>query len=210
MVFLVCLEPRGICTPLGPQRRGQDGPPIRLLGGGQGLTVHHEARAALNFGHLGLWRTASPGPFFGDADRFDPSVEGMIAPGVWLAAPPSLPTPCIVGHGLRRLGRPSQPPRVHRLDMRGDALGFLGLGSGIGHCRRLGPLARVDHQQASLGPVETPLSVRHWPAADDTVSMPAARRLLAGAPRFCKPSGPPTVLLAPRLPLLAYRTGARD
>ena len=118
---------------------------MRLLGGDQDRTVHHEARAALDFGPLGLWRPASPGPFLGDADRFDPIVEGMRAPGVWRAAPPSLPTTCIVGNGLLRIGSTGQPPRCPVLDMLGDARGFLGLGGGICHCRLVGQWDRVDH-----------------------------------------------------------------
>src|SRR5437016_10990861 len=39
--------------------------------------------------------------------------------------------------------------------------------------------------------------------------MPASRRLLTGPPRFFEPYGQRTVLLAPRLHLLAHRTRAR-
>src|SRR5215471_1982156 len=104
MLFLIGLEYLGVRTHLWPQRRGQDGPPVRIIGGDQGHAVRHEAIAHLDLGHLSLRRTTSPYPFLGDMDRFDPIVEGMIAPGVWLAAPPSLPTPFIVGNGLLRVG----------------------------------------------------------------------------------------------------------
>ena len=147
----------------------------------------HEVRAALACGHRGLGRPAAPGPFLGDADRCDPRVAGMLAPGVWLTAPPALPTPCIVGPGLLRIGSTSKPPRCHVLDLLGAALGVLGLGGGLGPCRLLGQLARVDHDKASLGHGKTPGSGLHGPAADDTVPLPASRRLLAGAPWLCQP-----------------------
>src|SRR5215475_2591712 len=85
--------------------------------------------------HRARWarvpRRPSPCPFLRDIHSFYPIVEGMIAPGVRLAAPPSLPTPFIVGHGLLRVSRTGKPPRFHVLDVRCDTLGFLGLGGGI-------------------------------------------------------------------------------
>jgi hypothetical protein len=93
MLFLIRLEPLGIRTHCWPQRRGQDGPPLRLLGGHQGLPVHHEAIMRLDLGRLGLRRTASSWPLLGDTDSCSARVEGMRAPRVGLAAPPSLPTP---------------------------------------------------------------------------------------------------------------------
>jgi hypothetical protein len=83
-----------------------------------------------------------------------------------------------------------------------------GLGCGIRHCRLVGQLARVDHQKASLGHVEAPVSVLHWHAADDTLPMPASRRLLPRPAWLFEQQGQCTLLLAPRLHLLAHRTGA--
>jgi hypothetical protein len=123
----------------------------------------------------------------------------MIAPGVWLAAPPSLPTAFIVGHGLLRIGGTGKPPRRHVLAMLGDARGFLGLSGGICHRRLVSQLARVDHQKAYLCHVEAPVRILHGHAADDTLPMPAARRLRAGSSRFFKQQRQRTMLLAPRL-----------
>ena len=83
-----------------------------------------------------------------------------------------------VGNGLLRVGRTGKPPRIHELDVLGDTLGCLGLGGGIRHRCLVGQLARVDDEKAELGPIETPISVLHWHAADDTVPVPLPGRLL--------------------------------
>jgi hypothetical protein len=88
-------------------------------------------------------------------------------------------------------------------------LGFLGLGGGIRLGRLVGQLAGVHDQKADLGHVEVPLSVFHFHLADDTGAVPASRRLLAGAARFFEQERQRLLLLAPRLHLLAHRTGAR-
>ena len=59
MVFLICLEPRGIRTDCWPHGGGQDRPPLRILGGSEGLWGHDAARAGLDLGCVGLRRTAS-------------------------------------------------------------------------------------------------------------------------------------------------------
>jgi hypothetical protein len=132
MRCLIRLEPLGICTPLGPQRRGQDGPPVRILGGDESLTMPDEAIADLDLGHLGLQPTASTCPFLGDTDRCYPIAEGMIAPGVRLAAPPSLPTTFILGHGLLGVGGTGKPAGFPTLAGLGEALDLFGLGGGVG------------------------------------------------------------------------------
>jgi hypothetical protein len=93
--------------------------------------IYNEAIADLDLGHLGLQRTASTCPFLGDPDRFYTIVEGMIAPGVWRAAPPALPTAFIVGDGLLGIGDAGKPPRFHVLHVLCQPLGFLSLGGGI-------------------------------------------------------------------------------
>ena len=172
------LEPLGLRTHVWPQRRGQDGPPLRLRGGPQGLPVHPAALRRLDLGRLGLRRPAASGPFPGDTERFDPRVEGRRAPRVWRAAPPSLPTPCRGGHGLLRVASPGKPPRFHVRDVLGATLGFLGLGGGLGPGCLVGHLARVDAQTASRGPGAAPRRVVHWHAADDPGPMPRPWRLL--------------------------------
>ena len=102
----------------------------------------------LDLGPLGLRRTASSWPLRGDTDSFSTIGEGMIAPRLGRAAPPSLPTPCIGDHGLLRVGSPGQPPRCNVLDVLCDTLGFLGLGGGRCPCCLVGHRARGDDQQA--------------------------------------------------------------
>jgi hypothetical protein len=48
----------------------------------------------------------------------------------------------------------------------------------------MGQRARVDDHKASLCHLEAAISVLHGHAADDTLAMPASRRLLPGPPRF--------------------------
>jgi hypothetical protein len=101
----------------------------------------------------------------------------MMAPGVWPAAPLSLSTPFIVGHGRLRIGGTSKPPSFHALDVLGDALGLFGLGGGVGHGRLLGQLAGVHDEKPELFHSAVPVRVFHLHLADDTLSMPASRRL---------------------------------
>ena len=90
MLFLIRLEQLGIRTPLWSHRGGQDGPPVRVLGGDQGLWVHDEAITDRNLGCFGLRWTASTRPFLRDTDRFDLRVEAMVTPGPWRAPTPPL------------------------------------------------------------------------------------------------------------------------
>src|SRR4029453_1294524 len=99
MLFLIGLQDLRLRTHLGLHRRGQDGPSVRVLGGDQGLPVHDEAIADLDMGPLGLRRTAAPGPFLGDTDRFYTIVEGVITPGVRRGGPPAPPPPLLHGGG---------------------------------------------------------------------------------------------------------------
>src|SRR5947199_8359037 len=66
MVCLIRLEPLGICPPLWAHRRGQDGPPPRVLGAGQGRRMYGQALAALDLGGLGLRRPAAAQPLWGE------------------------------------------------------------------------------------------------------------------------------------------------
>src|SRR5215471_649833 len=157
---------------------------MRVLSGEQGLWVHPEARADLHLGGLGLRRTASPRPLFGGADCFHMIVEHMIAPEARRAAPPSLPTACIVADGRLSVGRTGKPAGFHALDVLSDTLSLFGVGGGIRRGRLLGQLARVDAQKTDLCHVETPVRVLHGHTTDDALPMPASRRLLTGPPRF--------------------------
>ena len=65
MVFLIRLEPLDIRPLLSPQGGGQDGPPLRVFRGAQGLWAHDQAIADLHLGDLGLRRPAAPRPLFG-------------------------------------------------------------------------------------------------------------------------------------------------
>ena len=123
---------------------------MRVLRGKQSLWVHTEAIADLHLGGLGLRRTASPRPLFGGADGFHMIVENMIAPEARRAAPPSLPTACIIAAGRLGVGRTGKLAGFHAPDGLGETLGFLGLGRGIRHSALGGQLARVDHQEAYL------------------------------------------------------------
>src|SRR4029450_13530036 len=100
--------------------------------------VHDEAIVDLNWRHLGLRRTAAPGPFLGDTNSFHTIVEGMIAPGGRWAAPPSLPTAFIVGDGGLSVGRTGKAAGFHAPAVLGEALGLLDLGRGIRHSGLVG------------------------------------------------------------------------
>jgi hypothetical protein len=110
----------------------------------------------------------------------------MVTPRPGRAPPPPLAPPFVLGHSRLCGGNTGKPPRFHVSDVRGDTLGFLGLGGGICHRRLVGQRARVDDQQAYLGHVEAPIGVLPGHAADDTLSMPAAWWLLPGPARFCE------------------------
>src|SRR4029453_16039374 len=137
-------------------------------------------------------------------------MESMITPEAWRAAPPSLPTACIVGDGRLSISCTSKPAGFHALDVLGDALGLFGLGGGGGRGRLLGPLAGVHDEQTDLCQSAAPISVCHCHRAHDTVPVPASRRLLACPARFFKQEGQRGGLLTPRLHLLAPRTPARN
>ena len=108
----------------------------------------------------------------------------MVTPRPWLAPTSSLAPPVVLGAGRLGVGGTGTPPRFYVLDVLGNTRGFLGLGGGIRHCRLVGQLAGVDDQKAYCRHVEAPVRVLHWHTADDALPMPAARRLLAGPPRF--------------------------
>jgi hypothetical protein len=145
---------------------------------------HDEAIVDLNWRPLGLRRTAAPGPFLGNTHSFHTRVEGMVAPGVRWAAPPSLPTAFIVGAGGLGGGGTGKPASFHAPDGLGETLGCLGWGRGIRHSGLVGQLAGVDDQEAYLCHGEASVSIFHVHVADDTGPVPASRRLLAGAARF--------------------------
>ena len=184
MLLLIRLEHLGIRTHLWPYSGGQDGPPVRVLGRDQGLWGHDQAIADLDLGCLRLRRTASTRPLFGGADRVHLLVESMIAPKARLAAPPSLPSACIVGDGCLSVGRTGKPSGFNALDVLGDAPGLFGLGGAVGRGRLLGQLAGVHDEKPEFFDSKAPISVFHCHRADDTVPVPASRRLLACPARF--------------------------
>jgi hypothetical protein len=108
----------------------------------------------------------------------------MVTPRPWLAPTPTLAPPFVLCNSRLCVGNTGKPPRFNVSDVLCDTLRFLGLGGGICHRRLVGQLARVDDQKAYLGHVEAPIRVLHGHAADDTLSMPAAWRLLPGPTRF--------------------------
>jgi hypothetical protein len=138
----------------------------------------------LNWRHLGLRRTAAPGPFLGETHRFHTIVEGMVAPGVRWAAPPPLPTAFRVGAGGLGVGSTGKPASFYAPNVFGETLGFLGLGRGIRHSGLGGQLAGVDHQEAYLCHVEVSVSVFHFHRADHTSLVPASWWFLACPARF--------------------------
>src|SRR5262249_56828640 len=106
---LIRLEPLDSRTLLCAQCGGQDRPARRVFRGEQGLWVPMEARADRHLGGLGLRRPASPRPLFRGADGCYMRVEPLRAPGARRAAPPSLPTACIVAEGRLGGGRTGPP-----------------------------------------------------------------------------------------------------
>src|SRR5262249_33676660 len=93
-------------------------------------------------------------------------------------------------------------------EMLGDLGRCLRLGCGLRDRRRVGPVAGVDHQQAACCPLEASGSLCHFPPADDTVPLPASRRLPPGPPRVCGPATP-RAAGPPPPPPGAPPTGAR-
>ena len=106
---------------------------MRVLGGHQGLCVPPEARAALALGGLRLRRPASPRPLVRPTDRFALLVQGMITPRPGLAPTPPLAAAFVLGNARLRIGGTGKPPCFHVREVRGQILGFLGLGGGIRH-----------------------------------------------------------------------------
>ena len=170
-----------------------------ILRESQSLWMHDEAIADLHLGGFRLRRTASTRPLFGRADRFHTIVERMRAPGTRRAAPPSLPPAFIVTDGRLRVRRPGTPSGFHALDVLGDTRGLFGLRRDVGPSCLLGSLAGVHNEKPEFFHRETPVSVFYCHRTDDTVSMPASRRLLARPTRFFKQEGQWAVLLAPHL-----------
>src|SRR5262249_10823414 len=121
---------------------------------------------------------------FGGTDRVHLIVERMIAPEARLAAPPSLPPAFIVGDGRLSVGRTGKPSGFNTLDVLGDALGLFGFGGAIGRGRLLGQLAGVHDEKPEFFYSQAPIGVFHFHLADDTVPVPASRRLLACTARF--------------------------
>ena len=146
--------------------------------------MHDQTIADLDLGCLCLRRTASTCALFGRVDRFDTIVERMIAPEAWRTAPPSLPTAFLVDYGRLGLSRTGKPAGLHTLEVLSDALGLFRLGGAVGHGRLLGQLARVYDEKAYLCHVLAPVSILHGHATDDTLPMPATRRLLTSTARF--------------------------
>ena len=101
-----------------------------------------------------------------------------------LAAPPSLPSAFRVGEGCLSVGRIGKPSGFNALDGLGDAPGLFGLGGAVGRGRLLGQLAGVHDEKPEFFDSKAPISVFHFHRADDTVPVPASRRLLACPARF--------------------------
>ena len=179
MVCLIRLEPLGICPPLWPHRRGQDGPPPRVLGAGQGLRMYGQALAALALGGLGLRRTASAQPLCGGGDGFDTIMACMRAPEARRATPPSRPPACLVRAGRLGVGRPGQPAGCHALEGLGAAVGLLRVRGRGGAGRLLRQLAGVYDEKPDRFHSQAPVSVCHCHRAGDTVPVPTSGRLLA-------------------------------
>jgi hypothetical protein len=184
MLLLIGPEYLDIRTHLRRQRRGQDRPPMSLLGGKQSLGVHDQTIADLDLGCRRLRWTASTRPLCGRTDRFYTIVKRMIAPEARLAAPPSLPPAFIVGNGRLGISRTGKPAGFHALDVLGDALGLPGLGAAVGRSRLLGQLAGVHDEKPEFFHSESPVSVLYFHRTDDTVPMPVPWRLLPSPTRL--------------------------
>src|SRR5262247_1976315 len=178
MLFLIGLEQLGIRTPFWPHRGREDGPPVRVLRGHQGLWVYPEAIADLDLRDLRLRRTTSPRPRLRHTDRVDLVAQAMVPPRPRLASTPSRPTPCVLHNGRFGRGDTRKPSRFDTLDVLGDTFGFLGLGCGIGSSGLGGQLAGVHAEKAERGHVLSPVRILHHDAAHDTWPVPAPWRLL--------------------------------
>jgi hypothetical protein len=108
----------------------------------------------------------------------------MIAPEARRAAPPSLPSAFIVGDSRLSVGRTGKPSGFHALDVLGNALGLFGLGGAVGRGRLLGQLPGVHDEKPEVFYSKAPISVFHFHLPDDTVPVPASRRLLACTARL--------------------------
>ena len=138
-----------------------------------------------------MLRPSADGPdvsVFEDTDRIDPIVQDMVPPRPRLTSTPPCPRPSYSAMAASASAAQANR-RASMLDVLCDPLGFLGLGGGIRRRRLVGQLAGVDDQKAYVCHVEAPVRVLHGHAADDTVPMPATRRLLTSPPRFSSNKG---------------------
>src|SRR5262245_16716146 len=209
MLFLIRLEHLSIGTLLWPYCGSQDGPSVRILRRNHDLWAHAEAISGLDLRGLGLRRTAASRPLLRDIDSFDPIVQDMVTPRPRLAPTPPLATPFVLGNGGLRIGGTGKPAGFHALDVLCYTRGLFSLGGCIGHSRLRGQLAGVHDKKTEVFYRQSPVRVFHFHLADDTASVPASRRLLAGPARFFKEQGQRAMLLTPRLQRLAHRTRTR-
>src|SRR5215831_8854315 len=134
----------------------------------------------------------------------------MIPPRPGLAPTPPLASAFVLGNGRRRIGGTGKPAGFNTRAMFCHPLGLFGLGGGVGHGCLLGQLAGVHDEKTEGRDRASPVSIFHFPLADDTASVPASRGLMPCPARFFEEQGQRALLLAPRLHLLAHRTRARD
>jgi hypothetical protein len=159
---------------------------VRILREHQRLCVYDQAIAYLDLGGFAFWRTASPRPLCGAADRYHTIVERRIAPEARLAPPSSLPPAFIVADGRLSVRHTGKPASFHALDVLCKACGLFGLGSGSGHGRLLSSRAGVHDEKTECCHRALSISVFHYHRTDDTLPMPASCRLRTGTARFFK------------------------
>src|SRR5215510_13222110 len=184
MLLLISLEYLGICAALCPHGGRQDGPALRVGGRHVGLCLAPEAITDAVQGLFCLGGTASLRAFLPLCDRFYLVMEGMVTPGPRLAPTPPLATAFVLGNGGLRIGGTGKPAGFDTRDMLCDLRSFLRLGCGIRDRRLVGQLAGVDHQKAEFCHLEASVSIFHFHPTDDTLPIPASRRLLPGPTRF--------------------------